>query len=1158
MQPLERKTTRHSHSRRHVRTQVHAKLGWLKGYPQQTKEGQIHWQVLTDPDKNGAPYTFALLPRHFSRAQRCINQLRADYHEALQWLVGNPVAWDQHLARVFSKIKSATTTTTTIQAFDPEQHLFSDPAWYAASIGGQAKALLKQAPELKPLVVNLSWYYLSQPKAAKAPLKLLLSDPERWQRVLQLGDVPAMQLLGLCVAHPKYTATLLAIYGSGVLLVGELPEDYREQLKKVIDKTPELPPNRCPPLTTNKQAKVSIDWLVWLYRQDAKTVKRACELLAASNLSRLINSYLHWHRRITAFAKQLDFAVQNPYFYSKTAGQDRKKWLESVGRLEVKETDAIEFAEIFRSVSRFASDSVLQPPLCGILRRLSKAKPDARIAFKYMVLAEDFAEDYPHSYGTWLSLLQPFMQSMPDKALSLWLNNPHRYRWNTPDYWCLGRLHSGRHKWQHLLTQWRQLANANIMLDSSANFDWFSHLLALGYTFSQLQYLLPALQKALGSDEWLSDESLTFAHRVDNGCTKDFVAAAKRHQQVFEVDDNWHLEGMRGIVDIWAQYMPRATTLELLQLQPSPTLKLCASQLYFLQLIKHPKLATLGDVLGGLVTNDEETSVASASVHHVDTWISRYPDSLHGVLHELIGLDSQAASTADRVLGKDYPRLEKLEQESLVLEQRIQQVDAPAAAAMQRRLDTLRRRMVASEGVSTQRIANLQQKLEAVVLQIKINRFATAVQRLFIPAWGQLFQLDFVDTGGKHIPSDWPDWLLAPKHIYRLLHIAKLTGHTRRLAIEVIQRRIAADRVNAGRVHADQVHADQANKVTNNPTDFSDALANRRFIAELTAKGIKLEAWLQGVGTLEYTTQDGQPIYLSLETEWLEIINMGGYFNTCLSPGAMNFFSVFANIADINKRVVFARNNEGKIIGRVLLALTHAGGLLAFHPYCHDASIDFQEIVQAFCHELSEATGLIPVPDGEVPRLVARDWYDDGCIDISGQLAALQDGSDFRNALLTVEPTELESLITQAIAPVPLNDLTIPLIANLSECQGRSALVKPLVRLVASCDYLSMETLADTYTLAMRADMADVAYAYLGARLVRAIPHYYQQHGWINDQLIAYIAQVEPSLGLRLLRKTRGEKVRTWRGDTEHRRHIAANIYEALGRPQRAAHIVAN
>ena len=82
-----------------------------------------------------------------------------------------------------------------------------------------------------------------------------------------------------------------------------------------------------------------------------------------------------------------------------------------------------------------------------------------------------------------------------------------------------------------------------------------------------------------------------------------------------------------------------------------------------------------------------------------------------------------------------------------------------------------------------------------------------------------------------------------------------------------------------------------------------------------------------------WTGSNGRNVVLAFEHDPLEIFQMGWHFSTCLSPGVFNFFSVFSNAADINKQVVYARDEQGRVVGRCLLALTEDGNLLTFEPY---------------------------------------------------------------------------------------------------------------------------------------------------------------------------------------------------------------------------------
>lgn len=140
-------------------------------------------------------------------------------------------------------------------------------------------------------------------------------------------------------------------------------------------------------------------------------------------------------------------------------------------------------------------------------------------------------------------------------------------------------------------------------------------------------------------------------------------------------------------------------------------------------------------------------------------------------------------------------------------------------------------------------------------------------------------------------------------------------------------------------------------------------------------------------------------LILRLEDDPLEVLNMGAPFRTCLSPGDINFFAALVDAADVNKRVLYGRTREGTVVGRCLLGLTDTGGIVTYHPYCHDARQGFPAAARAFVGELARAMGTRALPAGQVPALLASEWYCDGPEDLTGALAFLAAGSAFRAAL---------------------------------------------------------------------------------------------------------------------------------------------------------------
>ena len=190
------------------------------------------------------------------------------------------------------------------------------------------------------------------------------------------------------------------------------------------------------------------------------------------------------------------------------------------------------------------------------------------------------------------------------------------------------------------------------------------------------------------------------------------------------------------------------------------------------------------------------------------------------------------------------------------------------------------------------------------------------------------------------------------------------------------------------------------------PWHLHDEAPNQQFLAHLGSLGIDPGPWLDPHVRAVYTASTGRKVHLAMERDPLEVLQMGAYFETCLSPGSFNFFSAVANATDVNKGVVFARDDAGRVIGRCLLAITEDGGLLTFRRYCHDPEAGFDRMVEDFATSLAPRMGTIVLQRGKVPDLVADAWYDDGAVDLCSRMPCLEDGSDLRMALPSIDLSE--------------------------------------------------------------------------------------------------------------------------------------------------------
>jgi len=473
-------------------------------------------------------------------------------------------------------------------------------------------------------------------------------------------------------------------------------------------------------------------------------------------------------------------------------------------------------------------------------------------------------------------------------------------------------------------------------------------------------------------------------------------------------------------------------------------------------------------------------------------WIAAYPAALHPALHALASVDPEAERTAAKRLADDLPDPAALREEIAALRLRL---DRPGAA---KRLANLEDRLANPKPPSPARLANLTAKLERSARDIGMARFTRAI----------------TDGASERIVravglTSLPAWAEAPKTLALLVAVLSLDERARELAGRLIRAR-SGDR----------------------PWDLRDEPANRAFLAELRRANIEPAPWLDdtprvvGDLTLELT---GDPI---------EVFAMGAHFGTCLSPGGGNFFSVVANAADVNKRVIYAKR-DGRVVGRCLIALTDTFAILVFNVYAHE-DLQLETHVRDFVLELAREMGTTVAPRGTVRLLLAHDWYDDGPRDLVGRFRGLDEaGLDFA----TIDPASLAGILRSALDR-EIDDVTLPVILGHAGITHRPELVIPLAPyILASAAPLTHVTAAE---LAFRAGDRQLADRLLGdhAGVIRLA-----DHPWHYGELLA---ELRPSFTLARLRETRTKEVRTWEDEPGDRCAVAGVALEALHRPKQA------
>lgn len=505
---------------------------------------------------------------------------------------------------------------------------------------------------------------------------------------------------------------------------------------------------------------------------------------------------------------------------------------------------------------------------------------------------------------------------------------------------------------------------------------------------------------------------------------------------------------------------------------------------------------------------------------HRPSWAVAYPASLAALLATLEAIDPRAERASRRMLSADYPSGEAADREAAYLRRRLAEGNAPAELAQ--RLVKLERRHQNPPSVSEIRLKNLQRKLErrlrhAVVARWEQAQAATARRAI----------LRFLDE------PDTPEWLRQDANLELALQILGLSESFRRLGLRILKRRCGPP-----------------------PWHLHDDPANRAFAQRMRERLIEIDLWLDGPPPEAKRGANGRWVTLSFEQDPLQILHMGSQFKTCLRPDSFNFFAALSNAADANKRVVYARDRGGTLVGRCLLALTSQGMILTYHPYSHDPKLGFEDMMREYAADLARHMGTTLAERGPVANLAATQWYDDGALRWDRRLDCLQPDSDFRAALAAADPNTWLVELEAHLAPVPVRDWVLMSILGMEELDERPELVRPLLSREAEVAALPGHYAARVAVLAAAAGEQtyfDRWWVRTGRNVFAELPpEHWTEPPW--QLVLEHLIANQPAAALRLLRRSRPEHVRRDEDETcPWRRTWLAAVHVRFGSARKAA-----
>jgi hypothetical protein len=1086
-----------------ARMLMKSRLWWLDGFA-----GEGGWIALP-LDGSREAGALALDRAHLRRAAHAITELEREFPRALPRIVGDGARWVDAARHVLALVKPWVHAGEAL----PPHLLDSDLLPRAAR--DQARALARESG-LEPVVGALSWLLATRPAAAPRCVRWLARNREVVARVVEPGGqgrlILALRLIHLgATAGEGLLAPLAVLAGDARALAAPLRDEHTVAAAAAVAIRPAARMvARLPEVPDGGELPGEIDaWVAWLPSVDATVQRRFLRFVAACDLPDLIEAWSGWWTQLRAVLDRVRLVERGRDHAATPELLTRLR--HSLERLAARTPPALDAGALGRALQALSADASepCAAPARAVLARLPPAL-GLRAAFAAQWGARVHARVHDRSgvkrLTRWLGHLRDYlaatgaagaaMAPLSQEAMAEAARAPGRpplFSWFIDQ--LVDRPPDRVARFFAALAAVHARRPDAVTRDVALRID---NLAGGAREPALLAELAVGLHDAGESSAWLSDEVAGAAVALSSGEPGAFAPLVRALREMEQAESGLPVD---RLVD---SLLPSFTD------DPGLLREL---------LIAGDRRAVIacGEQLAALLAVGEVAPAPAAAATEAG-WVDEFPPRLQQALRLLARSSPDAEALARRAIGSVWRSPAALEEERAAVSREMARATGERRAALEARRANLARRIRHPAPPPERALRRLEEKLRRRAALERLDAQGAAAGARLVPAAARHFGL-----------AGAPEWL-AEQRVLRLLPaFAALPARDRALARELLRARGGPP-----------------------PWDLRDHPANRSFLRRLESLGIDAAPWLEGLA-VERETAAGV-LSFTLEADPLEVFHMGGHFRTCLSPGAENFFSVLANAADINKRVLFARTASGSVMGRRLICLTRDGAILVFHAYCHHASTEFDELSGQIVGELAARMRTRLASRGEVPRLVAARWYDDGPDDITGQLAFLADGSRFRERLGDVAPSELAGLVAAELGSGTVDAHVAPMLAGLPELAARPELASALVPLLRDRAHLGDEAVLRLAGLLEAAGSAAAAAEIFGDALEAAARTEFRLHGWASLEPIELLCRIAPGRGIRALRQTRPDGARSWSEEQHADRLVAAaSALERLRRPAQSA-----
>jgi hypothetical protein len=150
---------------------------------------------------------------------------------------------------------------------------------------------------------------------------------------------------------------------------------------------------------------------------------------------------------------------------------------------------------------------------------------------------------------------------------------------------------------------------------------------------------------------------------------------------------------------------------------------------------------------------------------------------------------------------------------------------------------------------------------------------------------------------------------------------------------------------------------------------------------------LNVELWMEGIQYNCETERYGK-ISITLEKDPLEALRLGEYVGSCLGLGGICTYSAAAAVLDINKQVLYARNEKNGVVARQLVAISKERWLVCFEVYPLNTDKEIKMLFRDYDIKFAQALGLElfdnnKAEDYTIENILSEQWWDDYAWDLT-------------------------------------------------------------------------------------------------------------------------------------------------------------------------------